>query len=360
MRVVAHNGARIWGGAERATVTLLAGLKERGHTVTLLCNSDLVARNATARGVDAELCVVGGDIAVHHSVRLAMSLRRLAPDAFIVGTFKKLFLAGLGGRLGGVRRVVARVGLETDTPRSWKYRYALAHWIDAVAVNSRRMAAPFAALDGFGADNVALIWNGVEPNGIHGGSAQLREWLRIPGDRFVVGAVGRLARQKRFDRLIRAIALVPDVTCIIAGDGPRKPDLTALISDLGLTDRVFLLGHRDDTHTVLDALDAFAVSSDTEGLSNAMLEAMAHGLPVVSTSVSGADDALAPDGPDPAGIVTGFEADSLAAAIAALRDDAAKRKAMGDAARHRAAQKFSMETMLDEWEAFLAADSARR
>ena len=102
MRIVAHNGAQIWGGAERATVALLRGLKERGHSVTLLCNADVVARNANARGLDTELCVIGGDIALHHSIRLAMTLKRLAPDAFIIGTFKKLFLAGLGARMGGV------------------------------------------------------------------------------------------------------------------------------------------------------------------------------------------------------------------------------------------------------------------
>ena len=163
MRIVAHNGAQIWGGAERATVALLRGLKERGHSVTLLCNADVVARNANAHGLETELCVIGGDIALHHSIRLAMTLRRLAPDAFIIGTFKKLFIAGLGARMAGVPRVVARIGLETDTPRSGKYRYALRRWIDGVAVNARRMIRPFAELEGFESRDIALIWNGVEP-----------------------------------------------------------------------------------------------------------------------------------------------------------------------------------------------------
>jgi glycosyltransferase involved in cell wall biosynthesis len=352
MRIVAHNGAQIWGGAERATVALLWGLKARGHSVTLLCNADVVARNANAYGLETELCVIGGDIALHHSMRLAMTLKRLRPDAFIIGTFKKLFLAGLGARMAGVPRVVARIGLETDTPRSAKYRYALHHWIDGVAVNARRMIRPFAELDGFEAKDVALIWNGVEP--AEDEAADVRSELGIPQEAFVAGTVGRLAKQKRIDRLIQAIDILPDVRCIIAGDGARKGDLAALVSDLRLGDRVILAGHRDDTDAVLASLDVFVVSSDTEGLSNAMLEAMSRGVPVVSTDVSGAEDALTPGNHAPAGIVVDFTPEALARGIALLRDDRARRQAMGDAARDLASTVFSMDAMLDKWEAFVA------
>ena len=352
MRIVAHNGAQIWGGAERATVALLRGLKERGHSVTLLCNADVVARNANARGLDTELCVIGGDIALHHSIRLAMTLRRLAPDAFIIGTFKKLFLAGLGARMAGVPRVVARIGLETDTPRSGKYRYALRHWIDGVAVNARRMIRPFAELEGFESRDIALIWNGVEP--AEEDASAVREDLGIPEDAFVAGTIGRLAKQKRIDRLIRAVGILPGVRCIIAGDGARRGDLAALVSDLHLGDRVVLAGHRDDTDAILASLDVFVVSSDTEGLSNAMLEAMSRGVPVVSTDVSGAEDALTPGDHAPAGIVVDFTPEALARGIAELRDDPARREAMGNAARDLACTVFSMDAMLERWESFLA------
>ena len=352
MRIVAHNGAQIWGGAERATVALLRGLKERGHSVTLLCNADVVARNANAHGLDTELCVIGGDVALHHSIRLAMTLKRLAPDAFIIGTFKKLFLAGLGARIASVPRVVARIGLETDTPRSGKYRYALRHWIDGVAVNARRMIRPFADLDGFEGKDIALIWNGVEP--VEDEAFGVREELDIPQDAFVAGTIGRLAKQKRIDRLIRAVDIVPDVRCIIAGDGTWRGDLATLVSDLHLGDRVILAGHRDDTDAILASLDVFVVSSDTEGLSNAMLEAMSRGVPVVSTDVSGAEDALTPDDHAPAGIVVDFTPEALARGIAELRDDPARRQAMGKAASDLASTVFSMDAMLDKWEAFLA------
>jgi hypothetical protein len=106
---------------------------DRGHDVLLLCNDSLVAEQAATHGIPTKICVIGGDITLHHSFRLASALREYRADAFIVGTYKKLFLATLGARMAGVPRVVARVGLESDTPRSWKYRFALTRWTDAVA-----------------------------------------------------------------------------------------------------------------------------------------------------------------------------------------------------------------------------------
>src|SRR3546814_748689 len=114
MYIAAHNGARIWGGAERATTRLLSGLQERGHRVRLFCNRALVAERAAAMGVPTELRPIGGDVALPHALRFAARLRRDPPDSLIIGTYKKLFLASLGAHLAGVQRVVARVGLETD------------------------------------------------------------------------------------------------------------------------------------------------------------------------------------------------------------------------------------------------------
>ena len=161
MFVVAHNGARIWGGAERATALLLAGLQARGHRVLLLCNDGLVARRAGEMGLPTRIVPLGGDAVLPHALRLAAVLRELRPHAFIVGTFRKLFLAALGARLARVPRVVVRVGLETDTPRRAKYRLALRRWVHAVVVNATRIRASFDALPGLGAERVFVIHNGV-------------------------------------------------------------------------------------------------------------------------------------------------------------------------------------------------------
>ena len=355
MRIVAHNGARIWGGAERATVSLLQGLGERGHEVLLLCNDEVVATQASSRGVRSEICVIGGDIMLHHSFRLARVLRKSGPDAFIVGTYKKLFLATLGARMAGVPRVVGRVGLESDTPRSLKYTFALRHWTDGIAVNARRMMSAFADLDGFGADKVRLIWNSVPPSLDANSSAKVRREFGLASGDFVIGTVARLARQKRMDRLIRVVSMLPEVKCIIAGDGTARAELERLARELHVDDRVQFLGNRDDVRDVLDALDVFILVSDSEGMSNAMLEAMSRGVPVVTTDVSGAEDALAANDVYPeAGIITGFDEISIADAVRKLRDDSDLRASLGRAARERAVNQFARDAMLSSWEEFLA------
>lgn len=354
MRIVAHNGARIWGGAERATVLLLRGLADRGHDVMLLCNTKLVAEHAIARGVPAQICVIAGDLSLHHAFRLSRVLKKLEPDVFIIGTFKKLFLASLGARFAHVPRTVARVGLETDTPRSWKYRKAIGSWVDGVVVNAQRMSKPFIDLSGFDASKVRVIWNGVRPPQPRHEAGAVRRELGLSDDAFVIGTVSRLAKQKRIDRLIDVVALLPNVQCVVAGDGTRRKTLEEYMDQKGVADRVHFLGERDDAADVIDALDVFVVSSDTEGLSNAMLEAMSRGRPVVSTPVSGADDALGGDTINsPAGIVTEFTQQSIADAIAQLRDDPPGRAALGNSARERAQTRFSLDQMLDSWEEFL-------
>jgi glycosyltransferase involved in cell wall biosynthesis len=361
MFVAAHNGARIWGGAERATTLLLAGLQGRGHRVLLFCNRPLVAERAALMGVPTELLPLGGDIALPHALRLARRLRRDPPDALIVGTYKKLFLAALGARLAGVRRIVARVGLETDVPRSRKYRFALQRWVDVVVVTAARMQPPFLALPGADADRVVVIPNAaIVPDGATTRAAA-RAALGVPADARVVGAVARLDTQKRLDRLLRALAGLPgDVYCLLAGDGPERPALETLGRELGVGDRVRFLGHRDDTVTVYGALDLMVVSSDREGMSNSMLEAMSLGVPVVSTPVSGAADALAPlaDGRAPGVLLQGFEAAELTEALRDLLGNSGRIRSMGEAARDKARADFDFERMLDRWETTLFPPSA--
>lgn len=355
MRIVAHNGARIWGGAERATVSLLKGLAERGHDVLLLCNVDLVARESRLRGVPARICTIAGDPMLHHALRLARVLRESKPDAFIVGTYKKLFLAALGAHLANVPRIVARVGLESDTPRNMKYRIALRRWTDGVAVNAHRMVRPFAELDGFGPGKVTVIPNSVTVRPTAPVSGEVRKELGISADDFVIGTVARLASQKRLDRLIRVTAMLPGARCVVAGDGPARDTLLQLASELAIADRVHLLGNREDAHDVLDALDVFVLTSDSEGLSNAMLEAMSRGRPIVSTDVSGAEDALARDDRgERAGVITNFDDRSIAEAIAALQNDGALRESLGKEGRRRVMSRFSRNAMLTAWEDFLS------
>jgi glycosyltransferase involved in cell wall biosynthesis len=177
--------------------------------VVLLANRRVVIDYALDRGIPARKVVIGGDAMLPHSLTLARELWRIDPDVFFIITYKKLFLAALGARLARVPRIIARIGLETDTPRTRKYRFALRRWIDGVVVIAERLVAPFAELDGFDPWKVTLIHNGVRQPVKRKPPGAVRRELGIPADAFVVGSVARLDRQKRLERIIETLRYFP-------------------------------------------------------------------------------------------------------------------------------------------------------
>lgn len=354
MKIAVHVGSDEWGGAEVQLARLTGALVQRGHDVRVFCNQPGHVSQFRQRGVTAERIPLGGDAMVPHALRFAAVLRRFAPDALLIGTFKKLWLAGLAARLARVPRVLARVGLQTDTARNLKYRVALRWLVDAVVVNAAAQADAFVALPGWSAARVHTIYNyydaGVTPPG------SVRAQLALDDAVPVVGAVGRLAPQKKLHRLLGAVAGLERVHCIIAGDGVLRGELESHAAELGIQHRVHFLGYLADVRPVLAALDVFVICSDREGMSNAMVEALAAGVPVVSTPVSGAREALEPlpDGSAPGLIV---EPAGLRDALAQVLDSPETQAAMRRAARLRVADRFAPEVIVARWERVLRGEA---
>ncbi len=148
-------------------------------------------------------------------------LRRERPDALVLTTFKKVFLAGMGARLAGVPRVVQRIVLSTDVPRGARYRLALRRFVDVIALNAGVMRPAFLAADPeLDPTRVRTLYDGVRVPARSGEAGAVRRALGLPAGARTVGAVARLAKQKRFERLLGAVALLPaDVHCVLAGEG---------------------------------------------------------------------------------------------------------------------------------------------
>jgi glycosyltransferase involved in cell wall biosynthesis len=147
--------------------------------------------------------------------------------------------------------------------------------------------------------------------------------------------------------LVRALSGLrrchPEACLVIAGDGPCRDALTRLSRELGVEDRVWLLGQRSDVPVVLAAMDVFALPSIAEGMSNTALEAMATGLPVVATRVGGSPELVA-DGLTGRLVPRGDER-ALREALAAYLEDSHLRDVHGKAARQRAAEQFGLDRM---------------
>jgi len=354
MYIIAHNGSSIFGGGEIAAARLLAGLQDRGHRVLMLCRDRTIAARASEQGIPVGVQLIGGDVMLQDAVRFGLRLKTERPDALILTTFKKIFLAASGARMARVPRVVQRVVLAGDTPaRGRRYRFAVSHLVDEVLLNAESLLNPFREeLPDSARDKVVIVVDGVSAPVQTEPSGGLRRRLGIPADCRVIGTITRLARQKRLERLTGALALMnSDTHCIIAGEGNELAKLEDQCRGLGVMSRVHFIGFEKNIGDVLDALDVFVISSEREGMSNSMLEAMAFGVPVISTLVSGAEEALleSPGGAAP-GLVVNHSAEAIAAAAQALLMNTPLRKAMGEAGQARIRDLFSFERMVDRWE----------
>lgn len=167
--------------------------------------------------------------------------------------------------------------------------------------------------------------------------------------RFLWIAVGRLMWKKDYPTMLRAFAAQREGTLLIVGEGPQNAELRALAAELGADVR--FLGARENVPELLNAADAFLLSSVVEGMPLALLEAAASGLPAVATDVGGAREVVA-DGE------TGFvappgDAAALAGAMSRLAaQPPPDRAVMGQVARDRAVARFDFEKIADRWERF--------
>jgi glycosyltransferase involved in cell wall biosynthesis len=181
---------------------------------------------------------------------------------------------------------------------------------------------------------------------------RLRTELGIASTDPVIGVVGSLYPVKGHHHLLAAVPQVlrvyPQATFLIVGKGDLEDSLREEVMRRGLERAVRFLGYREDVPNLLSIMDIFVLPSLSEGLSLALLEAMAAGKPVVATNVGGNPE-LVRDG------VTGFsvppqDPDAIAGGILSLLGDERRRKIFGDNGRQRVKQYFSLEAMADNYQ----------
>ena len=182
----------------------------------------------------------------------------------------------------------------------------------------------------------------------------IRTSLGIDADAFVLGTLGSLTPVKRYDLVIDAAARLadrlPDLRVLMVGDGRLRGDLEQRARHTGVVDgRVCFAGERVDVPRMLAAMDVYVCSSDSEGMSNALLEAMAAGLPIVATDV-GDNAQIVRDGVG-GRVVPRGSADAIAEAVAFLAENYDARRKLGLGARARA-DAFDFSGTLRAYEAF--------
>lgn len=198
---------------------------------------------------------------------------------------------------------------------------------------------------------VEVMLHGIDPTQVRTGTEARRAGLARLGladGPFTVGTVGNLTPKKDHDSLLRAMVRVRDrfrgARLVIIGTGPREQHLRQLAQELGLSEAVLFTGIRDDVPDLLPAFDLFAMSSLHEGLSIALVEAMAAGLPVVATRVGGIPELVVHE--ESGLLVPPSDERALADAIGELAADETKRGRHAQAATLRAAR-FGIQPAAD-------------
>jgi glycosyltransferase involved in cell wall biosynthesis len=351
-----------YGGIERWMMDAAAGLSARGHTCVMLGRPGAPWAKAARR--------LGLRVREDHHgpwaarvVRTRAVMRAERPDVVVVKAKKAARMAAWGRATGGGGRVAIVFGLthELDGTR-WVDRYT---WGRADAgITLAHGATRWYDEHGFGpASKLHVLWKGVDLAPFDLGLAvrqATREALGLAEDDLAIGTVCRLAWQKGIDQLMDAVRIVrpglPRARFFVVGEGRERPQIEAAAADLG--GAVTFLGQRDDVPALLAAFDLFVQPSRQEVMVQTTLEAMAAGRAVVSTRTIGADEAIE-DGVSGALVGVG-DASGMAASIAALAGDPARRGRLGRAARGRIEAQFTLEHMLDRAEAILGRVAAGR
>ena len=327
------------GGPAQHVILLAAGLDRTRFLTTLITGTagrdegDLSSA-ARARGVEPVVIrQLGPTIHPMHDAmalgKLVRLFRQLRPDVVHTHTAKAGALGRVAARLAGVPAIVhtfhGHVLEGYFSPAAthcflWIER-ALAHITDRIITVSPRLRQALLGMRIGRPEQVEVVPLGLDLDRFlraPKGQNDLRRTLRIPAGTPLLGIVGRLVPIKDHPTLFQALTLLPGggqaPHLLIVGDGERREELQRLAHHLGLASRVHFLGWRDDLEAILGGLDVVICCSRNEGTPVALIEAMAAGVPVVSTDVGGVGDLLVhgetgwlvPPG-DPAALAQGIQ-----------------------------------------------------
>ena len=351
------------GGAERVLSLMANYWAGRGHDVTLLTldsvASDFYPLDPRVRRIGLDLMRRSPHLpaAMLNNMQRLWMLRQAIRDvgadvviSFMAETNVLVLLAGRGLGLGMI--VSERVDPSRHSigvVRSW-LRRRLYHRADRVVVQSERVREWFIAA--VGSERLAIIPNPVAAMNDSGAAAALADVTGVRSNRPTMIGMGRMTRQKGFDLLLKAFSIavrdLPEWQLVLLGEGEERAALERLAKRLGLKGKVFFPGRVRDPQALMRQADLFVLSSRYEGFPNALLEAMACALPVISFDCESGPAEIIRDGIDGL-LVPAEDAEALAAAMAGLMRDPIQRARLGGQAA-RVTDRFGMEKVMALWD----------
>lgn len=345
-----------WGGQEIRILTEMEGMVQRGHRVTLICPPEARIHDAAlARGLDVvALPIARKNLKGLFTLSGWLLQHRHGVDIVNTHSSTDSWLAALAARLlpGTPPLVRTRhVSSPVSQGRSsfWLYQRAVRH----VVVTGEALRQQLHRDNGFALESITSVPTGIDlarfaPSDRH----EARRKLGQP-DAPTLGIVATLRNWKGHFYLLEAFTLLratfPDWRLVFIGDGPQRHNLERKVIELELTNRVKLAGNRDDVPDWLNTLDLFVLPSyGNEGVPQSIMQAMACGLPVVSTPVGAITEAVVAN--ETGLLVPPRDSHALSMALGRLMGDQELRTRFGAAGYARAQACFGKDRMLDNME----------
>ncbi len=358
MKIVMAESSTTMGGQELAVLLHAGGLKKRGHDVRLILEpGSAICGKAVEQGIRVEPVAMSRARYPTAIMAFRNILARERPALLHVNSSRDSWIGGLAARLVSPRvKVVRSRHISTPLNRNLTTRWLYRTLMDFVIVTGGELTRRgLIERDGLEPDRVAAFPIGIDIDQFKPGrpDRDLRLELKLPTEHRLVGLISYLRSYKGHEYFIEAAARVlpraKDVTFLIVGEGPEEARLREMVASMGLSSNVRILGFRDDLLNVFRSLDLFVIPSvEGDTIPQVLMQALAMGLPVVSTTVGSIPDVVQ-DGR------TGFvvpprDAGALAERILALLDNSALRAEMGRYGRTLLEQEYSLARMLDRLE----------
>lgn len=350
LRILHTEASLGWGGQEIRILTEARGVARLGHDVRLAAPAESrIFREAPAFDVRAVALPIGRK--GWQGLRAMRAL--LAGERFdVVNTHSSTdsWLAALAcTALRDAPPLVRTRHISAPVPRNaatrWLYRRRTAR----IVTTGERLREQVIAEAGVDPGRVRSIPTGIDLGRfVPGERGPAREAIGLPREAPVIGIVATLRSWKGHRYLLEAFAALrtPDALLVIVGDGPQREALTAQANALGIAARVRFAGNQADVAPWLRAFDVFCLPSyANEGVPQALMQAMASALPVVTTPV-GSIGEIVEDGTTGM-MVSPRDPVGLGAALEALLQDAPRRERLGRRAREVAVERFGEELMVD-------------
>jgi glycosyltransferase involved in cell wall biosynthesis len=345
-----------FGGTEQAVLHILAGLDRRHWRPILFHHPEpgITPLLEGAKNLNVKLREVprmqSKRALITRLPKFFQELRTTRPSIFHAHLYSPVACKDglIAATLARVPAVVATAQLFVELPLS-RFMYAqqrlVASVIDRYIAVSHDVATRLRQTFRLPARKIDVVHNGIPltpfnrpaKTGLRAQWLGSREWP-------VVLTIARLHQQKGHCYLLEAAALVPEALFVLAGDGPERAKLEAQAHQLGLSNRVLFLGHRQDIPDLLASCDLFVLPSLFEGLPLSILEAMAANKPVVASAIGGNDEAIIHQ--ETGLLVPPAKPAALAAAIRTVLSDSHCGQRLAAAGKARVYRQFSAETMV--------------